>query len=214
MFTVEDPIEYHLKGVNQILVRPGIGLDFAAVLRSVLRQDPDIIMVGEIRDAETARIAVQASLTGHMVLSTLHTNSAASSITRLRDIGIDDFLIVSSLRAIIAQRLVRKLCDACKIACAPPPGIAAGDRDRFHDPAGCPACHGTGYRGRTVIHETLELSGSITRSGLARRSDAELEKIARSEGMTTHCSRAGFPRRGDGTTSWQEVLRTVQAPVE
>jgi general secretion pathway protein E len=134
IFTVEDPIEYHLKGINQILVRPQIGLDFASILRSVLRQDPDIIMVGEIRDGETARIAVQASLTGHLVLSTLHTNSAASSITRLRNLGVDDFLIVSSLRAIVAQRLVRKLC-------------------KHENATKCERCLGTGYAGRTVIYE-------------------------------------------------------------
>ena len=125
MVTVEDPIEYQLRGINQIQVKPQIGLTFASLLRSILRQDPDVIMVGEIRDLETAQIAVQAALTGHLVLSTLHTNSAAASITRLRDMGLEDYLITAVLRGVLAQRLVRRLCPDCRRPAEAPPGLAA-----------------------------------------------------------------------------------------
>jgi general secretion pathway protein E len=199
-FTVEDPIEYHLKGVNQVLVRPQIGLDFASVLRSILRQDPDIIMVGEIRDAETAKIVVQASLTGHLVLSTLHTNSAASSITRLRNIGVDNFLIVSSVRAIVAQRLVRKLCNECKKS----NGI-------HYEPFGCIKCHATGYSGRTVICEILELSDAIKAGVLSEQPEAELEAIAERDGMRS-LYESGMTKVRSGETSLEEVLRIVAVP--
>jgi general secretion pathway protein E len=199
-FTVEDPIEYHLKGVNQILVRPQIGLDFATVLRSILRQDPDIIMIGEIRDSETAKIAVQASLTGHLVLSTLHTNSAASSITRLRNIGIDNFLIVSSVRAIIAQRLVRKLCFHCR----QPNGS-------FFAHGGCGVCHGTGYSGRTVIYEVLDINDRIKQAILDNRSEAEIEAMAKGNGMSS-LFESGLCRAKSGETSMEEILRSVAAP--
>jgi general secretion pathway protein E len=200
IFTVEDPIEYHLRGVNQILVRPQIGLDFAAVLRSILRQDPDIIMVGEIRDSETARIAVQASLTGHLVLSTLHTNSAASSITRLRNIGIDNFLIISSVRAIVAQRLVRKLCTHCK----------KPHDDRFV-PVGCKACNGTGYSGRTVIYEILDITDKIKQAILGEKPEAEIETLAKRDRMAT-LYESGMSKVRAGVTSMEEVLRSVAAP--
>jgi general secretion pathway protein E len=197
VFTVEDPIEYQLKGANQILVRPGVGLDFATILRSILRQDPDVIMVGEIRDGETARIAVQASLTGHMVLSTLHTNSAAASITRLRDIGIEDYLIASTVRAIVAQRLVRKLCETCKVPVAV--GFAA---------AGCPACLGTGFTGRTVVFEILEFDDRIRSAVLARAADAEIERLAVASGMVTLAA-CGEAKIADGETSRTEIARIV-----
>jgi general secretion pathway protein E len=213
IFTVEDPIEYHLKGVNQILVRPQIGLDFASVLRSVLRQDPDIIMVGEIRDSETAKIAVQASLTGHLVLSTLHTNSAAASVTRLRNIGIEDFLITSSVRAIVAQRLVRKLCHHCKRTSKQPNSITAGDKidgTRF-EPVGCGVCHQTGYSGRTVIYEVLEFTDKIKNAILGERPDTEIEALARREGMHT-LFECGMAKVRAGETSLEEILRIVAAP--
>ena len=197
VFTVEDPIEYHLKGANQILVRPGVGLDFATILRSILRQDPDVIMVGEIRDTETARIAAQASLTGHMVLSTLHTNSAAASITRLRDIGIEDYLVVSTVRAIVAQRLVRKLCTSCK----------APDGDRF-SAKGCPHCLGTGYAGRTVVYEILEFDERIKSAVLAKASDTEIERIAVASGMIS-LARCGEDKIASGETSRTEIARIV-----
>jgi general secretion pathway protein E len=219
LFTVEDPVEYHLKGVNQIPIRPHIGLDFAAVLRSILRQDPDVIMVGEIRDPETARIAVQASLTGHMVLSTLHTNSAAAAITRLRNIGIENFLIVSSLRAVVAQRLVRKLCERCKRPRRPLPAVSgsAGDADsndvdgRFFEPAGCGHCLGTGYSGRTAIWEILEVGDSIQNAIVAGRPDQEIDMLARRQGMLS-LHDCGLSRARSGQTSLDEVLRVAAAP--
>ncbi len=193
LFTVEDPIEYHLKGISQIPVRPQIGLDFAAVLRSVLRQDPDVIMVGEIRDSETAKIAVQASLTGHLVLSTLHTNSAAASITRLRHMGIENFLIASSVRAIIAQRLVRKICDK---------------HQNERELAACSNCHGTGYFGRTVIYEILEFTEAIQQAVLAEASDSEIEILARKQGMLTlaECGQRKIEAR---ETSASEITRVI-----
>jgi general secretion pathway protein E len=213
IFTVEDPIEYHMKGVNQILVRPQIGLDFASVLRSILRQDPDIIMVGEIRDSETARIAVQASLTGHLVLSTLHTNSAAASVTRLRNIGIDDFLITSSVRAIIAQRLVRKLCNHCKRVSKQPKSISAGIKinGNSFEPVGCLKCHNTGYSGRTVIYEVLEFTDKIKNAILGNQPDTEIETLAKREGMHT-LFESGMAKVRGGETSLEEILRIVTAP--
>ena len=190
LFTVEDPIEYHLKGITQIPVRPQIGLDFAAVLRSVLRQDPDVIMVGEIRDSETAKIAVQASLTGHLVLSTLHTNSAAASITRLRHMGIENFLIASSVRAIVAQRLVRKTCD------------------HHQDTATCSTCHGSGYSGRTVIYEILEFTDAIQQAVLAGASDSEIETLARKQGMST-LAESGQRKVEANETSTSEITRVI-----
>ena len=213
LFTVEDPVEYHLAGVNQIHVRPQIGLDFANVLRSILRQDPDIIMIGEIRDVETARIAVQASLTGHLVLSTLHTNSAAGAVTRLIDMGLEDYLLASCLRGVVAQRLVRKLCTACRKPLAGVPealrrfnydfGAAA-----FCEPQGCAACHGTGYRGRTVIHEVLQVTPAIAAAMTRRAPEPELEKLGRSSGMTGLLHN-GLSKAACGETSIDEVLRIV-----
>ncbi|SIQ10397.1 MULTISPECIES: GspE/PulE family protein [Acidiphilium] len=163
--TIEDPIEYQLRGVNQSQVKPQIGLDFAQLLRALLRQDPDVIMVGEIRDLETAQIAARAALTGHLVLSTLHTNSAAATVTRLRDMGLEPYLIASVLRGVLAQRLIRRLCDACKR----PARIDAGFARRFSiddgatifHPVGCAACRGTGYRGRRAIAEFLVPDATI-----------------------------------------------------
>jgi general secretion pathway protein E len=190
IFTVEDPIEYNIRGINQILVRPQIGLDFASILRSVLRQDPDIIMVGEIRDSETAKIAVQASLTGHLVLSTLHTNSAAASITRLRNMGTEDFLIASSVRAIVAQRLVRKKCVNHDIENA------------------CPRCNGTGYAGRTVIYEILEFTDEIKQAVLKGVSDAEIEASASKQGMLT-LSQHGQKKIQSSETTQEEITRIM-----
>jgi len=169
LFTVEDPIEYQIGGINQIQVQPKIGLTFAHALRSILRQDPDIIMVGEIRDLETAQMAIQASLTGHLVLSTLHTNSAAASLTRLMDMGVDDYLLASTLTGVLAQRLVRRLCPRCAAPeTAPPPLLQRlGDRGRdlkgLRKKVGCPACRQTGYSGRTTISELLVMSDALRR---------------------------------------------------
>lgn len=220
LFTVEDPVEYHLDGVNQIHVRPQIGLDFAAVLRSILRQDPDIIMVGEIRDLETARIAVQASLTGHLVLSTLHTNSAAASLTRLLDMGMEDYLLVSCIRGIVAQRLVRKLCPACREAFRPPEDLLSRfnlQKQRrsvlqFYRSRGCNDCHGTGYRGRTVIYEILEMKDDIKNAVLRREPDTQLEVLARNAGMP-NLFETGLGKVISGETSIEEILRVAAAPV-
>jgi general secretion pathway protein E len=215
LFTAEDPIEYHLKGVNQIQVKPQIGLDFAAVLRSVLRQDPDIIMVGEIRDLETARIAIQAALTGHLVLSTLHTNSAAASITRLLDMGVEGYLLASCLRVVVAQRLVRLLCPSCKTPEKPSFEIAQRLKLKkdaaVHVARGCIHCNGTGYRGRTVIHEIMEFGAELREGVIRRSSERELEAITRRGGtLTLHDS--AMSRVSAGDTSIEEVLRVVAQP--
>jgi general secretion pathway protein E len=199
IFTVEDPVEYQIKGINQIAVRPQIGLDFAHVLRSVLRQDPDIIMIGEIRDAETAKIAVQASLTGHLVLSTLHTNSAAAAITRLRNLGVDDFLLASSLRGVMAQRLVRKSCAACS---------------RGHEGTGsvsCKHCGSTGYRGRTVVHELLNVDARIADAIGAGQSDATIFSVAKRNGMQDLAT-AGQSLVSRNITTSEELLRVLAVP--
>jgi general secretion pathway protein E len=193
IFTVEDPVEYQIASINQIPVRTNIGLDFASILRSVLRQDPDIIMIGEIRDAETARVAVQASLTGHLVLSTLHTNSAVAAITRLRDLGIENYLLASSMRAIIAQRLVRKICTVCE-------GDALG--------SSCAQCNGSGYYGRTSIYELLEFSPHLQRATVAGQDDAELLAIAKQDNFTT-LAECGQSLVHSGLTSQAELSRTI-----
>ncbi len=210
IFTVEDPIELHMKGVNQVQVKPQIGLDFASVLRSVLRQDPDILMIGEIRDVETARIAVQSSLTGHLVLSTLHTNSAAASVARLIDMGVEPYLLASSLKAIIAQRLVRKLCTQCREKVPLPRAVKAirrlPEKSTCYQAVGCPACHGTGYSGRTVIHEIMGVSAAIGDAVTRGAPKAEIEKIAVSEGMQT-LQQCAMTKVLEGETSLDEVMR-------
>ncbi|HET9019766.1 MAG TPA: ATPase, T2SS/T4P/T4SS family [Acetobacteraceae bacterium] len=217
--TVEDPIEYQLAGINQIQVKPAIGLTFATLLRSILRQDPDVIMVGEIRDLETAQIAAQAALTGHLVLSTLHTNSAAATITRLRDMGLEDYLITAVLRGVLAQRLVRKLCLACRRQSeAPPELIERLDlaRRRGGDGApvlwhatGCAQCRGTGYRGRLAIAEYLHPNAEIERLVFARADQAEIERAAVAGGMVT-MQQAGLEAALDGITTVEEVMRSLR----
>jgi len=209
VFSIEDPIEYHLKGISQIQVKPQIGLDFAPILRALLRQDPDVIMVGEIRDGETAKIAVQASLTGHLVLSTLHTNSAAASITRLRNLGIDDFLIASSLRGIVAQRLVRKLCPHCKAPdTTSPSNVPGAAAAPGFVSVGCPKCHHTGYSGRTVVSEILSCSDEIRAAILNGASDRAIEQLAVSQGMMT-LQNLGARLVAEGITSAAELRRAV-----
>ncbi|MDZ4699070.1 MAG: GspE/PulE family protein [Rhodothermales bacterium] len=177
--TIEDPVEYELPGVCQTHVRPDIGYSFAHALRAMLRQDPDVIFVGEIRDAETAELAVRAALTGHLVLSTLHTNDAAGAAVRLVDLGVPPFLVGSALRLVIAQRLLRRICPACRIR-AHPHATDAGWRG-----AGCPACHDIGYRGRIAVMETMPVSEPIANLIVRRADTAAIRKQARAEGMRT-----------------------------
>jgi general secretion pathway protein E len=218
--TVEDPIEYQLGGINQIQVKPQIGLDFASLLRSILRQDPNVIMIGEIRDLETAQIAVQAALTGHLVLSTLHTNSAAATVTRLRDMGIEDYLLASTLKAVLAQRLVRRLCPKCKapeLAAAATAGLierlksadlTQGLPNALYRAVGCPKCHGTGFRGRLAIGELLVPSAAIDRLIFARADHAEIEHAAIENGMRPMLD-SGLLAVAHGETTLDEVLRCI-----
>lgn len=217
IITVEDPVEYQLAGVNQIQVKPAIGLTFASALRSIMRQDPDVIMIGEMRDLETARIAVQAALTGHLVLSTLHTNDASGGVTRLLDMGLEDYLITSTVNGILGQRLVRRLCEHCK---APypvlPEVVKETGLDRFlegrepvlYKPVGCKHCNGIGYRGRLAIMEFLVMSDAIRRLVLRHAQAREIEKIALEEGMLT-MYQDGLKKAIAGMTSLEEVLRVT-----
>ncbi len=217
--TVEDPIEYQLEGINQIQVRAQIGLTFASLLRSILRQDPDVIMVGEIRDGETAQIAVQAALTGHLVLSTLHTNSAAAAVTRLRDMGVEDYLLTAVLRGIMAQRLVRRLCPDCRQMAQAPPELVArfGLEQRsvarpimLSHAIGCSACRQTGYRGRAAIAEFLEMGPEIERLIFSRADHATIERAAIAGGMETMFD-AGLAAALAGETTIEEVTRSIRA---
>ncbi len=217
--TVEDPIEYQLRGINQIQVKPQIGLNFASLLRSILRQDPDVIMVGEIRDLETAQIAVQAALTGHLVLSTVHTNSAASTIARLRDMKLEDYLVTAVLRGVLAQRLVRRLCPECRREVdAAPELIERFELERrtnsrpikLWHPVGCPQCRQTGYRGRQAIAEFLVPDDEVQRLIFSRADHQEIERAAVAAGMVTMFE-AGLHAALAGTTTVQEVVRSIRA---
>ena len=191
IITVEDPVEANIDGINQIQVNPKADLTFANALRSILRQDPDIIMIGEIRDSETAEIAVQASITGHLVVSTLHTNSTASSVGRLVDMGCEPYLLADSIVGIIAQRLVRRLCPACKKPKAPTPdereilGIPDGREAVVYEPCGCPQCDNTGYRGRIGVYEIMQISPKLKHCISHNRPAEEIKEVAFSEGMRT-----------------------------
>jgi len=218
ILSVEDPIEYQLDGINQIQVKPGIGLDFAGVLRSLLRHDPDIMMVGEIRDLETAEIAVQAALTGHLVLSTLHTNSAAASITRLLDMGVREFLLTSTVNGAAAQRLVRTLCRHCRQPFQPMPelieqlGLARyAERSplTLYRPAGCAECGGSGYHGRTSIFEVLTVDDEIRRLILRHAETNELQRAAVAQGMRTMYD-DGMTKALAGETTVEEVLKVTR----
>ncbi len=212
--TVEDPIEYELAGINQVAARPDIGLDFASALRSILRQDPDIVMIGEIRDNETADIAVKAALTGHQVLSTLHTNDAAGAITRLDDMGIEPFLISSSIIMTCAQRLVRRVCTNCREEFVPEPemlerlGITSDAETVFYHGAGCGRCKNRGYLGRLAIIEALPVSEAIRRLVIKRASAAVIKTQAVSEGMKT-LRMAGIDKALEGATTLEEVWRVT-----
>src|SRR5262249_38951140 len=220
ILTIEDPVEYEIRGINQSQVKPEIGLTFAAALRAFVRQDPDVIMVGEIRDPETANIAVHAALTGHLVLTTLHTETAATAVPRLLDLGVEHFLLQSTLRAVIAQRLVRVLCDRCKaekllsskeLAADPRYamlGLKVGDC--VHEPKGCERCNGTGYRGRTGVFEVLEINKDIRRLINSSPDSSVITRTAMAEGMTTMFQYAATKCLA-GVTSAAEVFRVTTA---
>ena len=203
LISIEDPVEYQIEGVNQIAVNPAIGLTFAAVLRSVLRHDPDIIVVGELRDGETAEIAVNAALTGHLVLATVHTNTAAGAAPRLIDMGVDPALLRSTLRLAIAQRLVRVLCPDCRVPAEPPEGLSAA-----WEAKGCPACDQTGYRGRSGVFEFIEVDGVISESLRDGVSSHEIEKKARKTGAPSIVDDAR-QKIEQGVTSPSEVRRVL-----
>jgi general secretion pathway protein E len=199
VLTVEDPVEYELGGIGQTQVNPKIDLTFAKALRAILRQDPDVIMIGEIRDFETAQIAIQASLTGHLVLATLHTNDAPSAVTRLTDMGVEPFLLSSSLLGVLAQRLVRKLCPAC----------CRKDGRGLWQPVGCAACSGSGWRGRTGVYELMEADDDVRALIHERASEARLLQAARHAGLRS-MREDGERLVADGVTSLEEVLRVTR----
>jgi len=214
VMTAEDPVEYNLDGINQLLVNEGVGLTFAAALRAFLRQDPNIIMVGEIRDLETASIAVKAALTGHLVLSTLHTNDAPSAVGRMIDMGIEPFLVTSSVNLILAQRLLRKICVSCKRRVELDPEILhelqISDEDarkaEFCDGAGCVECNNTGYRGRCGVYEVMPMTNPIRELVLDRSSASEIKRVAIEEGMLT-LRRDSLEKLKRGITTAEEVLK-------
>ncbi|HEX6140975.1 MAG TPA: type II secretion system ATPase GspE [Candidatus Limnocylindria bacterium] len=215
IITVEDPVEYQLKGVNQIPVRPKIGLSFASGLRHIVRQDPDVIMVGEIRDLETAEIAIQAALTGHLVFSTLHTNDAPGAVTRLQDMGCEPYLVSSVLSGVLAQRLVRRICPACRVPDHPDPasllalGVTdAAGVDLFHG-KGCDDCRGTGYRGRTGIYELFRITEEARSLVVRKAPVGEIRRHAVTQGMVTLREDA-WAKACAGLTTVEEILRVTQ----
>jgi general secretion pathway protein E len=217
IITVEDPVEYQMEGINQIQAKPQIGLTFASALRSIVRQDPDVIMIGEMRDLETARIAVQSALTGHLVLSTLHTNDAAGGITRLLDMGLEEYLLTSTVNGILAQRLIRKLCPSCKKGAIAAPEIVKKLRlQRFapkgdivlYQPIGCSACSHTGYRGRLAIIEFLPMTDPIRKLIMAHEEAGTIQKLAITEGMQTLYEN-GLVKVIEGITTLEEVMRVT-----
>ncbi|HEV8565314.1 MAG TPA: ATPase, T2SS/T4P/T4SS family [Actinomycetota bacterium] len=219
IITVEDPVEYRLPGTNQVQIHPKAGLTFASALRSILRSDPDIVLVGEIRDRETAIIAIEASLTGHLVLSTLHTNDSTSTPMRLVEMGVEPFLVTSALDCVLAQRLARRLCEKCKepyqpdeaeLAQAgwPAEELTGSDWPTLHKPIGCQACGRTGYRGRFALHEVLLITEEIERLIIERASSEDMKKMAIAQGMLT-LREDGFRKVGMGQTSLEEIFRVV-----
>ena len=217
VITVEDPVEYRMPGINQVQVNPKAGLTFASALRSILRSDPDVVLIGEIRDHETAQIAIEASLTGHLVLSTLHTNDAPSAVVRLTEMDIEPFLVGSALESVVAQRLTRRLCDRCKL-----PADHTADHLRnlgfvtesnpavpqIFQPIGCAVCSNTGYRGRIALHEVMTVTEEIARLAVARASSTEISRVAQEQGMLT-LRQDGWEKVKLGLTSVEEILRVV-----
>ncbi len=217
IITVEDPVEYQLAGINQIQVKSQIGLTFAGALRSIVRQDPDVIMIGEMRDLETARIAVQSALTGHLVMSTLHTNDAAGGITRLMDMGLEDYLLVSTVNGILAQRLVRRLCPHCRETFTAMPELveemklqrfATGNEVTLYKPVGCDKCNNIGYRGRLSIVEFLTMSEEIRRLVMSHAQAREIETLALQEGMVSMMD-DGLQKSLAGDTTVEEIMRVT-----
>jgi len=214
VITIEDPVEYQIGGINQINVNPKAGLTFAQGLRSILRSDPDILMVGEVRDGETARIAIEAALTGHMVLTTLHTNDAPGAITRLAKMGIESFLTASAVDCVVAQRLARKLCSACKRRSTLSPHILAEAGFRYGadlevwEPVGCPRCSNTGYKGRVGLYSVMQMSERVKDMAVAGAPEAEIANTARQEGMFT-LREDGLQKVRSGATSLEEVVRVT-----
>ncbi|MBX9246618.1 Flp pilus assembly complex ATPase component TadA [Actinotalea ferrariae] len=217
VITVEDPVEYRLPGINQVQVNPKAGLTFAGALRSILRSDPDVVLLGEIRDHETAQIAIEAALTGHLVLSTLHTNDAPSAVTRLVEMGIEPFLVGSALDCVVAQRLARRLCGKCKELYTPSeveliaarfPWSPGDELPAMYRPVGCSACSKTGYKGRLAIHEVMRVTEDIERHAVAHSSSADIGRTAREQGMIT-LRDDGWTKVLLGDTSVEEILRVV-----
>ncbi|TFW00128.1 GspE/PulE family protein [Leifsonia flava] len=217
VITVEDPVEYRMAGINQVQVNPKAGLTFASALRSILRSDPDVVLLGEIRDHETAQIAIEASLTGHLVLSTLHTNDAPSAVTRLIEMGIEPFLVGSALDSVVAQRLARRLCERCKhpiyteakqLAALRFPVDPAGEAVPTFAPTGCSSCSNTGYRGRLALHEIMAVNEEIERLAVAHASSSDIAAAARANGMTS-LRDDGWLKVQAGLTSVEEIMRVV-----
>lgn len=221
VMTIEDPVEYEIAGVNQVQVNPRAGLTFASAMRSFLRQDPNVILVGEIRDKETTELAIQASLTGHLVFSTLHTNTAAGTPPRLMDMGAEPFLLVSSLSCVVAQRILRRICQSCKEEFQPPPEVISDSKEvlgklypeggpiKFFKGKGCSECNNTGYHGRVGIFEVMPISEKIGRLILEHSAAGEIEKQAIEEGMIT-MKQDGYLKVLEGVTTIEEVLRVAE----
>jgi type II secretory ATPase GspE/PulE/Tfp pilus assembly ATPase PilB-like protein len=218
VITIEDPIEYNIDGISQIQVSNKKGLTFASGLRSLMRQDPDVMMVGEIRDAETAEIAIQAALTGHLVFSTLHTNDAAGAVSRLLEMGVENYLLASSLLGVLAQRLVRRVCSRCRAPVELPPEvireIAAGTRETFQvfEGRGCEECAGTGYRGRSGIYELLLVSDTLKQLILERASSNLIREASIKQGMRA-LRDDGWRTVREGITTVGEVVRVTQEEI-
>jgi type IV pilus assembly protein PilB len=217
VITVEDPVEYRIPGINQVQTNAKAGLTFASALRSILRSDPDVVLIGEIRDHETAQIAIEAALTGHLVLSTLHTNDAPSAVTRLVEMGIEPFLVGSAMECILAQRLARRLCTKCKEPYVPDRETLVANRFPWQDgmdlptlyrPVGCSACAKTGYKGRLALHEVMPVTEDIERLTVERASAIEIGKVAIAQGMKT-LRDDGMEKVAAGVTTLEEILRVV-----
>ena len=217
VITVEDPVEYRIPGINQVQTNVKAGLTFASALRSILRSDPDVVLIGEIRDHETAQIAIEAALTGHLVLSTLHTNDAPSAITRLIEMDIEPFLVGTAIDCVLAQRLARRLCSKCKEAYTPTaealrlaryPLADGAELPTLFRPIGCSACSKTGYKGRLALHEVMVVSEAIERLAVEHASAETIARVARDEGMVT-LRQDGLAKVALGVTSLEEIFRVV-----